>query len=69
MFLVGGGIVSHGIPPLHHVIEAASHAVESIPLAAPVLGALLQSLAGVVIGAIVLAGVLLFQRIRGKGAH
>jgi predicted DNA repair protein MutK len=69
MFLVGGGIVTHGTPPLSHAIEAASHAVASVPLAAPLLGALLQCLAGVVIGAIVLAGVLLFQRVRGKGAH
>ena len=22
MFLVGGGILVHGIPPLHHVVEA-----------------------------------------------
>jgi predicted DNA repair protein MutK len=69
MFLVGGGIVTHGIEPVHHAIEAASHAVAHIPLAAPLLGALLQSLAGVVIGAVVLSGVLLFQRVRGKGAH
>jgi uncharacterized protein len=69
MFLVGGGIVTHGIGPIHHAIEAASHAVAHIPLAAPLLGALLQSLAGVVIGAVVLSGVLLFQRVRGKGAH
>lgn len=69
MFLVGGGIVTHGIGPIHHAIEAASHAVAHIPLAAPLLGALLQSLAGVLIGAVVLSGVLLFQRVRGKGAH
>ncbi|HTU58577.1 MAG TPA: DUF808 domain-containing protein, partial [Polyangiales bacterium] len=69
MFLVGGGIVTHGIDPVHHAIEAASHAVAHIPLAAPLLVALLQCLAGVVIGAVVLAGVLLVQRVRGKGAH
>lgn len=69
MFLVGGGIVSHGIGPLHHAIEAASHTVAHIPLAAPLLGALLQCLAGVVIGAVVLAGYLLFQRMRGKPTH
>jgi uncharacterized protein len=69
MFLVGGGIVSHGIAPVHHAIEAASHAVAHIPLAGPLLGALLQALAGVVIGAIALAGFLLVQRVRGKGKH
>ena len=69
MFLVGGGIVSHGIEPLHHAIEHVSHTVSHIPLAAPLLVALLQCLAGLVIGAVVLAGFLLFQRVRGKGAH
>jgi predicted DNA repair protein MutK len=69
MFLVGGGIVTHGIAPLHHGIEAAAHTVAHVPLAAPLLGALLQTLAGVVVGAIVLAAFLLFQRVRGKGKH
>ena len=69
MFLVGGGIVSHGIGPVHHAIEAASHTVAHIPLAAPLLTALLQCLAGVIIGAVVLAGFLLVQRVRGKAAH
>ena len=27
MFLVGGGILSHGVPPLHHLAEGLAHAV------------------------------------------
>jgi predicted DNA repair protein MutK len=72
MFLVGGGIVSHGIGPLHHAIEAAQHAVTHIPLLSPVLGAILQTLAGVVVGAIVLACFTLVQRVRkprAQGKH
>lgn len=69
MFLVGGGIVSHNVAPLHHAIEAISNSVGHIPLVSPVLGLLLQCLAGVVIGAFVLAGVMLLRRVRGKRAH
>jgi uncharacterized protein len=66
MFLVGGGIVTHDIEPVHHAIEAASQAVAHIPLAGPLLGGLLQILAGLVVGAIVLAAVVLFQRLRSR---
>jgi hypothetical protein len=69
MFLVGGGIITHNIEPLHHAVEAASHTVAHIPLAAPLLEALLQCLVGAVIGAIALAGFMLFQRVRAKGAR
>jgi predicted DNA repair protein MutK len=72
MFLVGGGIVSHGIGPLHHAIDAASEAVAHIPLASPLLGAILQILAGLVVGAIALACFTLVQRLRGarnQGKH
>lgn len=72
MFLVGGGIVSHGIGPLHHAIEAAQRAVAHIPLLSPVLGAILQILAGLGVGAIVLACFTLVQRLRkprNQGKH
>lgn len=67
MFLVGGGIVVHGVAPLHHGIEAAGLALAQGPL-----GGLWQALAtnalngvaGVVLGALVLAGVQLVQRLR-----
>jgi len=71
MFLVGGGILAHGIPWLHHAIEAAGVAALQWPA-----GALwqmlvpngLNALLGVLAGAIVLAVVLLVQRLRGT-AH
>ena len=67
MFLVGGGIVVHGVAPLHHAIEAAGLALAQGPL-----GGLWQALAtnalngvaGVVLGALVLVGVQLVQRLR-----
>ena len=63
MFLVGGGILTHGFPVLHHAIETltvgVSHALR--PVAA--LG--LDALTGLVAGALVLAAVTAVQRLRG----
>jgi predicted DNA repair protein MutK len=61
MFLVGGGILTHGVPALHHAIEAAAQAVGGI------LGALvptlLDALTGVVAGALTLVVVTLAQKL------
>lgn len=67
MFLVGGGILTHGIPAAHHFIE------ELAVRAREAGGGLLETLAdmlanglfGVVAGALVLGGVTLVQRMRG----
>lgn len=63
MFLVGGGILTHGIPPLHHAIEAAGQATARIP----VLGGLLHSLVPALLNGLtgILAGALLFLVIAG----
>ncbi len=55
MFLVGGGILVHGVAPLNHAIEAAVHGFGG--LAQALLPALVHGLLGVVAGALVLAGV------------
>jgi len=64
MFLVGGGILVHGIAPLHHAI---AHLAEG---QAWVLGAVLENganaLVGAVAGALVLAGVMAVQKLRGR---
>jgi len=63
MFLVGGGILVHGLPWLHHPIEAAADTVgAAAPWAATVVRALLQALVGVVAGVLVLASVALARR-------
>ncbi|NMO14275.1 DUF808 domain-containing protein [Pyxidicoccus fallax] len=58
MFMVGGGILGHGIPPLHHLSESIAHGASGVPGIGGVLGAILPSLidavTGVVAGAIVL---------------
>jgi len=67
MFLVGGGILVHGLPGAHPVIEAATQAVVAMPGIGGLLGTitplLLDGLAGIVAGALVLAGVTLGQRL------
>jgi len=73
MFLVGGGILTHGWPALHHGIETITQWAATLPgvggLLHTVAPTLLDGIAGVVAGAVVLAGVLLVQRLRGSKAH
>ena len=54
MFLVGGGILAHGVEPLHHFIE---HAGEVVGLFGGVVAALLNALVGVAGGALALGAV------------
>jgi predicted DNA repair protein MutK len=71
MFMVGGGIIAHAVEPLHHLSEAAAHAVSGVPLLGGLLAAIapvvVDAVAGVVIGAVVVLAVTLVQRLRGKG--
>jgi uncharacterized protein len=66
MFLVGGGILVHGLPFLHHAVEGLVSGLGT--LARAVLPTLLDGLVGIVAGAIVLGTVTLFQRLRGSKA-
>lgn len=66
MFLVGGGILTHGVPALHHAIEGlAARAGTVLGAVTPLLA---DALVGMVAGALVLGGVTLFQRVRSKKA-
>ena len=66
MFLVGGGILTHGLTPLHHLIETATQAASAV---STLLGAItplaLDALVGVVTGALVLLAVSGIKRIKG----
>ncbi len=70
MFMVGGGILVHGIPWLHHSVEHAVHAAEGVPAAGQLLGGLtallLPAIVGIIAGLIVLALVMGVQRLHGK---
>jgi predicted DNA repair protein MutK len=67
MFLVGGGILTHGIAAAHHAIEAAARRMAAVDGIGPVLEALtgpvLNALAGVLAGMAALAVVTGAQRL------
>jgi len=68
MFVVGGGILSHGIAPLHHGIAATAEMLHATPGVGAVLVAivpiLLDALVGIVAGAVALVGFTQVQRLR-----
>ncbi|WP_373358607.1 DUF808 domain-containing protein [Acinetobacter lactucae] len=72
MFLVGGGIINHTIPLLHHLTENTVDHVETIPAVGNIIGALTPTLInfgiGLVAGAIVLLIVSLIQKMWPKKA-
>lgn len=64
MFLVGGGIITHGIPPIHHAIEKlADQAGGFLGAITPTL---INGIAGIIVGAIVVAVVTLGQKMFGN---
>lgn len=67
MFLVGGSILLHGIPDAHHLVESAVHSIETIPAIGGVLGwmtpVLIDALAGIVAGGIVMGAVEVVSKI------
>lgn len=70
MFMVGGAILTHGIPIVHHAIEQLAHAEDAGSAMGGVLQALVPTLLnaafGVVVGGVVVAGVVLFGKLRDK---
>lgn len=64
MFLVGGGILLHGLPGADPLVEALAHAAGGVLGA--VVPTLLDAVAGVVAGAVVLAVVSLGGRVWGR---
>ncbi len=70
MFMVGGSILMHGVPALHHMVEASAAAAGTVPVVGGVLKAitptLIDAIAGLIAGGIVLAvvtmGAKLFKR-------
>ena len=77
MFMVGGGILMHGVPALHHLVDSAAAAAGSVPGIGALLNIItptvIDALAGLLAGAIALvavsAAMRLVARLRGKGAH
>ncbi len=67
MFMVGGSILSHGVPTLHHAIEAAAQWTAAVPgiggLLAALTPTLLDAMVGIVAGGMVLLLVTAGQRL------
>lgn len=65
MFLVGGSILEHGVPALHHAVDqvVAERGIWSLPLSM-----LADGIIGVVAGAVLVAAYALVRRVRGKPA-
>jgi uncharacterized protein len=62
MFLVGGGILTHGVPALHHLTDGALQAFDGF---SRTMGSLiLNGLAGFAAGLLVLAALTLIKRVR-----
>ena len=66
MFLVGGGIIVHGIPPLHHAVEHVAEASGGVSLLVSLLA---DALVGIAAGALVLAVVSGAQRVMRGTDH
>ena len=60
MFLVGGGILTHGVPVVHHWIEGVGAAAGGAGFVVPLL---LNGVAGIVAGAVVLGVVMVVGKI------
>ena len=70
MFLVGGGILTHGLVPLHHGIEGIITAASGVPSVGAALAwiapLLINAVVGMAAGALMLAGVVLYKKSFGK---
>ncbi len=71
MFMVGGGILTHGIPGAEGVIHHLAHMADGVPVAGAVLAAigptLLNLIAGLVAGGLIVLVVETVKRVAGKG--
>ncbi|MZI91910.1 DUF808 family protein [Vibrio sp. CAIM 722] len=67
MFLVGGGIVVHNIPMIHHGVESLLSNVHHIPAAVAVGGPILNGVIGLIAGCIIAGVMTVIHQVRGKG--
>ena len=66
MFLVGGGILVHGISPVHHFVEDLAHLAGIFD---GLTNTLINGLVGVIVGVILVAIVSGIGKLRGDAAH
>ncbi|MFB9136549.1 DUF808 domain-containing protein [Vibrio olivae] len=68
MFLVGGGIIVHNIPMIHHWIEPIIMDLPKVSLATATVPVVLNGLIGFVAGLILVAVISVFSQFRGEKA-
>ena len=70
MFLVGGSIIGHGIPAIHHLSEALVASVQNLPAIGGILTVivpmLVDAVVGLIVGAICVAGFMAVQKFLRK---
>lgn len=66
MFLVGGGIVVHNVPFIHHWVEPIIMKLPDLTLVNALVPTLLNGAIGVAAGLIVVAGMEIIHKVRGK---
>jgi predicted DNA repair protein MutK len=73
MLWVGAEIIAHGLPFMHHPLEALEHSLADIPVLAWLVKVLILALGGVLLGAVIAQLVTLasklFKRPKEKAAH
>ena len=66
MFLVGGGIVVHSVPAIHHLIEPIIMDFRGHTIATAIVPTLLNGVIGVIAGLVVVAAWTAVEKVRGK---
>ncbi|EMW7169542.1 DUF808 domain-containing protein [Vibrio fluvialis] len=66
MFLVGGGIVVHNVPVIHHWIEPVLMDLPNLSLVSSLVPALLNGLIGIVAGLVIVAVMEVVHKVRGN---
>ncbi|EKO3538484.1 DUF808 domain-containing protein [Vibrio fluvialis] len=66
MFLVGGGIVVHNVPVIHHWIEPVLMDLPNLSLVSSLVPALLNGLIGIVAGLVIVAAMEVVHKVRGN---
>jgi predicted DNA repair protein MutK len=64
MFLVGGGIIVHNIPVIHHWIEPVILDIPNLAIAQAILPSILNGLVGILAGFVTVGFVVLATKIK-----
>ncbi|RBM37874.1 DUF808 domain-containing protein [Vibrio tarriae] len=65
MFLVGGGIVVHNVPAVHHILEPMLNVVHAWPGVGTLMPTLMNGVIGVVAGCLLVAVMEVWHKLRG----